>query len=69
MEEPPFGVLLTAGGDRGLDLVQAVRTVTRLSAWRSKQLLDAAPTTLIAETWFEGQGLFARGPHPQHRGP
>ncbi|WP_431676000.1 ribosomal protein L7/L12 [Kitasatospora sp. KL5] len=53
MEEPPFGVLLTAGGDCGRDLVQAVRSVTGLSAWRSKQLLEAAPTTLITETWFE----------------
>ncbi|MFJ9714284.1 ribosomal protein L7/L12 [Streptomyces sp. NPDC101234] len=60
MEEPPFGVLLTTGGDRGLDLVQAVRTATRLSAWRSKQLLDAAPITLISETWFERAEQAAR---------
>ncbi|KOV27350.1 hypothetical protein ADK60_19840 [Streptomyces sp. XY431] len=60
MEEPPFGVLLTTGGDRGFDLVQAVRAVTRLSAWQSKQLLDAAPTTLIEETWFERAEQAAR---------
>ncbi|MFF1443564.1 ribosomal protein L7/L12 [Streptomyces sp. NPDC058295] len=53
VEEPDFDVLLCSSGDRGIDLVQAVRSVTGLSAWRSKQLLEAAPTTLIEGTWFE----------------
>jgi len=53
VEEPPFGVLLTASGDQRLELVQAVRSVTGLSAWRSKQLVEAAPTTVVDETWFE----------------
>lgn len=53
MEEPPFGVLLMTGGDRGLGLVQAVRSVTGLSAWRSEQLLEASPTTMVDETEFE----------------
>ncbi|MFB7669382.1 ribosomal protein L7/L12 [Kitasatospora sp. NPDC056138] len=60
MEEPPFGVLLTASGDRRIELVQAVRSVTGLSAWRSKQLLEAAPTILVAETWFERAEQAAR---------
>ncbi|MEU9313034.1 ribosomal protein L7/L12 [Streptomyces sp. NPDC048256] len=53
VEEPDFDVLLSSGGDRGIDLVQAVRSVTGLSAWRSKQLLEAAPTTVVDRTWFE----------------
>ncbi|MFF3207365.1 ribosomal protein L7/L12 [Streptomyces sp. NPDC002962] len=53
VEEPDFDVLLSSGGDRGIDLVRAVRTVTGLSAWRSKQLLEAAPTTVVARTCFE----------------
>ncbi|MFH8385864.1 ribosomal protein L7/L12 [Kitasatospora sp. NPDC018058] len=60
MEEPPFGVLLTANGDQGLELVKAVRAVTGLSAWRSKELLTAAPTTVIDETWFERAEQAAR---------
>ncbi|MGW6793659.1 ribosomal protein L7/L12 [Streptomyces chartreusis] len=53
VEEPDFGVLLSSGGDRGIVLVQAVRSVTGLSAWRSKQLLEATPTTVVERTWFE----------------
>jgi hypothetical protein len=52
VEDPPFGVLLTAAGDRGLNLIHAVRSVTGLSAWRSKQLLEAAPTTVVEQTEF-----------------
>ncbi|MFF4082581.1 ribosomal protein L7/L12 [Streptomyces sp. NPDC001777] len=46
-------MLLTTSGDRGMGLVLAVRSVTGLSVWRSKQLLEAAPTTVVDETWFE----------------
>lgn len=53
MEEPGFGVVLTEVGARGLDVVQAVRSVTGLSAWRSKQLLDSTPVTVVKATWFE----------------
>ncbi|MFD7934469.1 ribosomal protein L7/L12, partial [Streptomyces sp. NPDC059755] len=53
VEEPDFDVLLSSGGDRGIDLAQAVRSVTGLSAWRSKQLLEAAPTTVVDRVWFE----------------
>ncbi|MGF0175881.1 ribosomal protein L7/L12 [Streptomyces sp. Marseille-Q5077] len=53
VEEPEFGVLLSSSGDPGIDLVQAVRSVTGLSAWRSKRLLQAAPTTVVDRTWFE----------------
>lgn len=53
MEEPGFEVLLSSGGDRGIGLVQVVRSITGLSAWRSWQLLQAAPTTVVDETGFE----------------
>ncbi|MGA5506065.1 ribosomal protein L7/L12 [Streptomyces umbrinus] len=53
VEEPEFDVLLASSGGRGLDLFRAIRSVTGLSAWRSKQLLEAAPTTLVDRTWFE----------------
>jgi ribosomal protein L7/L12 len=56
VEEPDFDVLLSSSGDRGIVLVQAVRSVTGLSAWRSKQLLEATPTTVVDRTWFEGNG-------------
>ncbi|MEU6236967.1 hypothetical protein [Kitasatospora sp. NPDC047058] len=44
---------LTSSGGKGLDLVLAVRSVTGLSAWRSKQLLEVAPTALVDRTWFD----------------
>lgn len=53
MEEPGFRVVLTEDGARGLDAVQAIRAVTGLSAWRSKQLLSSAPATILEVTWFE----------------
>ncbi|WP_123962395.1 ribosomal protein L7/L12 [Streptomyces sp. TLI_185] len=53
VEEPDFDVLRSSSGDRGIVLVQAVRSLTGLSAWRSKQLLEATPTTVVDRTWFE----------------
>ncbi|MEU8976566.1 hypothetical protein AB0D11_46790 [Streptomyces monashensis] len=53
-------MLLVSGGDRGLDLVRAIRSVTGLSAWRSKQLLEAAATALVDRTWFEAAADAAR---------
>jgi hypothetical protein len=60
VEEPEFDVLLASIGGRGIDLVQAVRSVTGLSAWRSKQLLEAVPTTVVDRTWFEAAADAAR---------
>ncbi|WP_442877444.1 ribosomal protein L7/L12 [Dactylosporangium sp. AC04546] len=60
MEEPEFDVLLVSGGGRGIDVVQAVRLVTGLSAWRSKQLIEAAPTTVVDGTWFQAAADAAR---------
>lgn len=53
VEEPEFDVRLSSSGGRGTDLVQVVRSVTGLSAWRSKQLIEAAPTTLVRSLCFE----------------
>ncbi len=53
MEEPAFGVRLAETGGRGLDVVQVLRDVTRLSAWRSRQLMEEVLATVVQETWFE----------------
>jgi hypothetical protein len=53
VEEPGFSVLVTEVGDRRSDVVQAVRTVSGLSLWRSKLLLNALPAMLVQATWFE----------------
>ncbi|MFF4321230.1 ribosomal protein L7/L12 [Streptomyces sp. NPDC001568] len=53
VEEPGFGVVLTEVGARGINVVQVVRSLTGLSAWRSRQLLDSAPVTVLEATWFE----------------
>ncbi|MGK5551416.1 ribosomal protein L7/L12 [Actinomadura kijaniata] len=53
MEEPGFGVLLTRIGERRLDTVQAVRSITGWSAWRSRQLFDELPAVVVEEIWWE----------------
>ncbi|MFJ3159699.1 ribosomal protein L7/L12 [Streptomyces kanasensis] len=60
VEDPGFDVRLTSNGSKGVTLVLAVRSVTGLSAWRSKQLLEAAPTTLVDRTWFAAAADVAR---------
>ncbi|WP_084701023.1 hypothetical protein [Streptacidiphilus anmyonensis] len=52
--------MLGEDGPQGLDAVQAVRAVTGLSAWRSKELLGSAPTTILEVTWFERAAAAAR---------
>jgi len=53
VEEPAFGARLAETGGRGLDVVQVLRDVTRLSAWRSRQLMEEVLATVVQETWFE----------------
>ncbi|WP_443074863.1 ribosomal protein L7/L12 [Streptomyces sp. NBC_01431] len=60
VEDPEFDVRLTSSGSKGLNLVLAVRSVTGLSAWRSKQLLEAAPTTVVDRTWFAAAAAASR---------
>ncbi|GAA2616583.1 hypothetical protein GCM10010304_82700 [Streptomyces roseoviolaceus] len=53
MEEPGFRVLLTGSGDRKTEAVRAIRTVTGLSLWNSKLLLDSAPVAVTEPDWLE----------------
>ena len=53
MEQPEFDVLLTDCGSQRLDVVQAVRAVTGLSAWQSSQLLGSLPAVLLERVRFD----------------
>ncbi|GAA1114909.1 ribosomal protein L7/L12 [Kitasatospora arboriphila] len=53
MEDPDFAVHLTGVGERGIEVVKAVRAVTGASPWRSRQLVDGAPVGLVAEAALE----------------
>ncbi|WP_327280940.1 ribosomal protein L7/L12 [Streptomyces sp. NBC_01205] len=53
VEEPGFRVLLTEAGDRKVEAVRAMRTVTGLSLWNSKLLLDSAPVAVTEPNWLE----------------
>ncbi|MFF8401713.1 ribosomal protein L7/L12 [Streptomyces sp. NPDC015684] len=53
MEEPGFRVLLVEAGDRKTEAMHAVRTVTGLSLFESKLLLDSAPVAVTEPVWFE----------------
>ncbi|MET8564518.1 hypothetical protein ABZV75_29560 [Streptomyces flaveolus] len=50
---PVIAVLLMGVGERRKDVVQALRAVTGLSAWRSARLMDTAPVPAVGGTWFE----------------
>ncbi|MFF3863313.1 ribosomal protein L7/L12 [Streptomyces sp. NPDC002209] len=52
VEEPGFRVLLTEAGDRKVEAVRAIRTVTGLSLWNSKLLLDSAPVAVTEPNWL-----------------
>ncbi|MFD9506891.1 hypothetical protein [Streptomyces mirabilis] len=52
MEEPEFSVVLTGTGGRRMDVVQAVRSITGLSAWRSARPLESLPVVVVEDTWF-----------------
>ncbi|MBL1083453.1 ribosomal protein L7/L12 [Streptomyces actinomycinicus] len=60
MEEPGFSVLLVEAGDRKTEAVRAIRTVTGLSLFESKLLLDRAPAAVTAPVWFEAAQEAAR---------
>ncbi|OLZ66301.1 hypothetical protein AVW11_15655 [Streptomyces amritsarensis] len=53
MEEPGFCVLLKNGGSMGIDTVKAIRSVTGISLWESKRLVEAAPTMITEPDWLE----------------
>ncbi|MFF5846433.1 ribosomal protein L7/L12 [Streptomyces massasporeus] len=53
MEEPGFRVLLTESGDRKSEAIRAIRTVTGVSLWNSKLLLNSAPVAVTEPDWLE----------------
>ncbi|MEV7415567.1 ribosomal protein L7/L12 [Streptomyces sp. NPDC089919] len=53
MEEPGFRVVLTGAGSRKADVIRALRTVTGLSLWNNKLLLDSAPAAVTEPDWLE----------------
>ncbi|MEW1640330.1 ribosomal protein L7/L12 [Streptomyces sp. NPDC093801] len=46
-------MLLTEAGDRKVEVVRAIRTITGLSLWNSKLLLDSAPVAVTEPNWLE----------------
>ncbi|UXY33276.1 ribosomal protein L7/L12 [Streptomyces albidocamelliae] len=60
MEEPGFCVLLVEAGGRKTDAVRAIRTLTGLSLFESKLLLDRAPAEVTEPVWFEAAQDAAR---------
>ncbi|MEU6970837.1 hypothetical protein AB0A71_24475 [Kitasatospora aureofaciens] len=53
MEDPDFTVLLAGNSPHDPTALKAVRTVTGLSLWRSRQLLDRAPATVQSGIPFD----------------
>ncbi|MET8628901.1 ribosomal protein L7/L12 [Kitasatospora sp. NPDC004669] len=60
MEDPQFTVLLTGASPHDPTALKAVRTVTGLSLWRSRQLLDSAPAVVEPEIPFHVAAPAAR---------
>ncbi|GAA2752981.1 ribosomal protein L7/L12 [Kitasatospora cinereorecta] len=52
MEDPDFTVLLTGDSPHDPTALKAVRAVTGLSLWHSRQLLDSAPATVRSDIPF-----------------
>ncbi|WP_328303277.1 ribosomal protein L7/L12 [Streptomyces sp. NBC_00435] len=46
-------MLLTEAGDRKMEAVRAIRTITGRSLWNSKLLLDSAPVAVTGPHWLE----------------
>ncbi|MFF2548963.1 ribosomal protein L7/L12 [Kitasatospora sp. NPDC058063] len=60
MEVPDFTVVLTGGQGGGAEALKAVRAATGLSLWRSRQLLDSAPVTVVSDVPFDIAAPMAR---------
>ncbi|SFF60767.1 hypothetical protein SAMN02787118_109231 [Streptomyces mirabilis] len=52
MEEPELSVVPTGPDGRRKDVVQAVGSITGLSAWRSARLLESVPVVVAEDTGF-----------------
>jgi hypothetical protein len=53
MEEPGFTVVLVEAGGRRAEVIQVLRGLTGLSAWRSSRLLESLPCEITGPTWLE----------------
>ncbi|MEU9182949.1 ribosomal protein L7/L12 [Streptomyces sp. NPDC048550] len=53
-------MLLTEAGDRKMEAVRAIRTVTGLSLWNRKLLLDSTPVAVTGPDWLEVANEAAR---------
>ncbi|MET9607279.1 ribosomal protein L7/L12 [Streptomyces sp. NPDC006512] len=53
-------MLVTAVGDRKTEALRAVRTVTGLSLWNSKLLLESVPVAVTEPGWLEAADDAAR---------
>ncbi|MEU9166177.1 ribosomal protein L7/L12 [Streptomyces sp. NPDC048424] len=69
VEEPGFRVLLTGAGDRKMEAVRAIRTVTGLSLWNSNRLLASAPVEIPAGGWPGGEPSPSTRRSTRTRGP
>ena len=45
-EKPEFDIVLTAAGDKKVNVIKAVRGITGLGLKEAKELVDGAPSTL-----------------------
>ncbi|MCT9090614.1 ribosomal protein L7/L12 [Streptomyces sp. ASQP_92] len=48
-DDPPYSVVLTAMGVRRVDVLQALRRLTGLSLWRSKELTLHLPVVIFGD--------------------
>ncbi|MFJ8443033.1 hypothetical protein [Kitasatospora griseola] len=60
MEDPEFIVRVAESEGRGREVLCTVVSVTGLSLWRSKLLLDSAPTTVLEKGPFDEAVAAAR---------
>ncbi|MFE6871792.1 ribosomal protein L7/L12 [Kitasatospora sp. NPDC057692] len=60
MEDPQFTVLLTAASPGGAAAFKAIRAVTGLSLWHSRQLLGSAPVIALEDVPFDLAAAAAR---------
>ncbi|WP_369394073.1 hypothetical protein AB5J72_45795 [Streptomyces sp. CG1] len=51
--KPPFAAVLTGVGDRRMEVVQSLWTVTGPSAWHCARWCASVPVPVVERTWFE----------------
>ncbi|MBP0454888.1 ribosomal protein L7/L12 [Kitasatospora sp. RG8] len=60
MEEPEFIVVLTDAGERRIEVIRVVRSLTGLGPWQSSLLLEDLPATVGAGCLRDLDGALAR---------